>query len=583
MNKTYYGNTFLEMKSKDKQRQTQTLIFDERNKSFLHFKENVIHKLTERQFLTQFPRKKYLSQYIPTNIDQRELERITKRYKKNHNPYKEFTKQLERTISWYRNISMHTGDRDDQRDIQRFRSLKYKPEKLEKALEHIDVAQKRSDWQFENFYNRLCMQNFGACPEEFRWLITTNRKNLIQEYIERKDQKIQAIQDNKLPYLHKGQKEEIAQINRDFQLYDLLLLRDSILGDNDSKELRTNLQDNFLRQLPEDYAIFRNLQEGPIDNSTIREFVTKMAIQLERTTENEYIKIDDMRDTGLDAFGNGIGSFAVDILGRVFKKRKYVPALRIGTNFRKNYLFKNVEAKIQELINGGMAPGDIILEKDMKANTDVLIPGYWVHASIYLGTIKDFKEMGLWNTPEFALIQRDILKYQHNKDYKKNLTKKYKNTMKFEEIPWFIESDRPGVGAHPMHKFLGTDGMAVLRPNKMRWDKNAVIEHIKRANTYVDFAYDYNHSIRDQKKVTCSKYVLRVFDDITFPISENLDYITISPDQVGQGTGLGENGTGQLKLIMFFDHQAKGKMTYHHETMPNKSAFQEYLKASFNL
>lgn len=581
VNKHYYGNTFKEQKLKHRQRQTIPLIYNENRKEFYEFNKSGIHVLSERQFLSRYPRGKYFAQNIPTNLTAKEVQRVLDRYKSNKNQYKEFTNKLRRSLEWHRDeLDIHEHDSRD--DAQRFRSVVARPLKMGKALDIIDANEKLADWQFENFHNLLCMGNFGACPKEFRWLITTNREKLIQEYIDDKNAKYDQLENNKLPYLHKGQKELITSINKKYQLYDLLLLRDSYTSSIESTQLRKDLQDDFLRTVPGDYGIFRNLQEGPIDNSTIREFVTKTAFQLQKRTGVKYIKINDMRDTGLDRFGNGIGSFAVDLLGRVFKKRKYVPALRVGTNFRKNYLFKNVESKIRELINGGMKPGDIILEKDMKANTDVLIPGYWVHASIYLGTIKDFKDLGLWNNPEFALIQNDIMKYKHNKDYVKRLRKKYKNTMGFEEIPWFIESDRPGVGTHPMHKFLGTDGMAVLRPNQIQWNREDIVNHIKKANIYTDFAYDYNHSIRDQKKVTCSKYVLRVYDDITFPISKNLDYITVSPDQIGQGTGVGKNGSGQLKLIMFFDQKAKGKMTYHHTDMPNESAFKAYLDASFN-
>lgn len=272
----------------------------------------------------------------------------------------------------------------------------------------------------------------------------------------------------------------------------------------------------------------------------------------------------------------------INVLGQVFKKRDWVPYLRVSTMFRDNYLTAHRERVFKDLFGeGGMEMGDIILEKDMRANTDVLIPGYWVHASIFMGTIKEMKAIGIWDDPGFSIIRYEIEKYRTDASRQYYLNTKWKNKLPFDEIPWFFESDRPGVGVHPFIKFLRTDGMAVLRPTK-NWNEQTIKWIMKRANERMYFPYDYVHNVRNKFYVSCSKVVLKVFDQITFPVSQNLGYISVSPDQIGQPVSLDPTRAdqGELKLIMFLDAHQEGKMTFKHDDPSTYENYETYLKAT---
>lgn len=309
---------------------------------------------------------------------------------------------------------------------------------------------------------------------------------------------------------------------------------------------------------------FPNQNELPSgEDAEVVKGILNFAMTVDLPQKGQLSQIKKQNDTFLDKMGNSIAGTIVNILGQIMKKRDFIPKIRLESNFRENYLFEKRENVLKELLSPErMLPGDIIIEKDLMANSDYIIPGYWIHASAYLGTIHDLKRMNLWDAPEFRNIRQEIEDYRTIPKKIRLLEKEYKNTYAFDEIPWFIESDRPGVGVHPLQKFLQTDGMAVLRPTK-NWNENAVIETIKRFNKYIHFPYDYTHNVRNKMSVTCSKLILHVYDGITFPTSHNLNYVTVDPDQIAAPISTGPFvQDGQLQLIMFFDAYKKGALQF---------------------
>jgi hypothetical protein len=405
---------------------------------------------------------------------------------------------------------------------------------------------------------------------------------------------VRQIDQDHYEYLHKGQKQKLMAISEDFIALDntLALLE---ISREIKEEQRSLLWGKFIStlSLTNDYKIIRFFEEGSENYTYPRFFIKNIinvltnkiesgslkSISLSRSELREFRK--EFLDSDLEFAGNELGSGLVNALGQVFKKKSWVPYIRFATMFRKNFLTANREYVLENLLSeGGMEPGDIILEKDRQANTDVLIPGYWVHASVYLGTIKDMKHMGIWDSPEIATIRFEIEKYKTSKDRQHYLNDVWKNKRVWEDIPWFIESDRPGVGVHPLIKFLQTDGMAVLRPTK-NWDLQAKKKLYAESNKRMYFQYDYVHNVKNQFSVSCSKLVLKVFDQVTFPVSKNLTYISVSPDQIGQPVSIDplKPEQGELKLIMFFEAEKKGELTYDHR-QPGHEAYERYLEAS---
>ena len=421
-------------------------------------------------------------------------------------------------------------------------------------------------------------------------------------------------------YIHKGEPEQIDFMTRKILTIDNYLLTLKNKTDNTAllsaiKTVREELWSEFTFNitLNNDYVEVRFFNEGGFFKDYPKNFAQKMMKGLRESVgkkvkikkadkkskrvqsllvslEDAFIlpkaditrRIQEFRDTPLEVTGNAAGDKLVNVLGQVFKKRPWVPYIRVATMFRDNHLTAYRDRVLKQLLSpGAMEIGDIILEKDMQANTDTLIPGYWVHASIYMGTIKEMKAIGIWDDPGFAIIQYEIEKYRTSPDRQHYLNNVWKNKKAFEDIPWFYESDRPGVGVHPLIKFLKTDGMAVLRPTK-NWNTEAIKHIFKRANDRMYFPYDYVHDTKRKFWVSCSKVVLKVFDQVTFPVSKNLEYISVSPDQIGQPVSLDPTKPeeGELKLIQFFDAEDEGKLRFDHRDPKTFHVYPEYLKNS---
>lgn len=496
----------------------------------------------------------YSHDVYKTNLTKKEVFDFTKRIK--NSGYNHILTMLERTIGRSR---FHSFDDSKKEFEDNFNRFKFSPESLEDLLDYANILVPNKYFSEKFFDVHFCKRY--ECASDKMEILDEDVDYLINSLVKVSNE----ITNSKQDYLNQGQKEALIHFAEKLIDYEKTFLA---LGKPDRLK---KMWQKFFANLPDDYIIFRNLEEGSLVNNPSYGWLSKVVKKYKSLMKPEdYKRLSSNIDSDFDHLGNGLSSVLVNFLGRVFKKRDWVPSLRLATNFRENYLFENVDSVIDQLLaKDGMKPGDIILEKDRKANTDLLIPGYWVHASIYLGTIKDFKKMGVWDHPRFKEMRKQILKY--NNQWREKLDGEYKNTRDFEDVPWFSESDRPGVGVHPLNKFLQTDGMAVIRVNRAK-DNEAYVKNILlKSSDYLGLPYDYTHNIKNNRAMTCSKYVLKVFDDITFNTSDNGPYRTVSPDQIGQVVG-----SGQASLVMFMEAENEGKLIYA-PSQKDENAYQVYL------
>lgn len=501
------------------------------------------------------------------------------------------------------NTSIYRGDRNTSRIINlKIKKLTQSTYNTARVLKILNSKNSTYDWTANNLKYELCnysqTSKFKECEtnplifDKDSYFLEVE-KNLLQI-----SSFFRGRAQIKRSYIHKGESQIIDKLIKQYIIndYSIVHLSSSSNEKRDVYNCRFETQERLLRILTENnqYDEIRFLNEGGFYKdypSQFFELIVNSMISFLRDHPNKYssLTVDDLKkidsifnDSELDNFGNNAVSDIVNFLGQVFKKRKWVPYIRFMSMFRENHLTEYRQRVFDELFsNEGLQMGDIILEKDLQANTDVLIPGYWVHASIYLGTIKELKKRGIWEDQKFSIIRYEIEKYASSKDRQYYLNKVWNNKKEWEDIPWFYESDRPGVGVHPFIKFLHTDGMAVLRPSK-DWNHDSIKDIIFRANERMYFPYDYIHNVRNKFYVSCSKVVLKIFDQITFPVSQSGPYVSVSPDQIGQPVSLDPNHPedGELKLIMFLDAKEKGKRTFYHKDKSTYHVYQEYLKST---
>lgn len=191
---------------------------------------------------------------------------------------------------------------------------------------------------------------------------------------------------------------------------------------------------------------------------------------------------------------------------------------------RKGKLYNNNE--VQKKVRHRLLAGDILLEKTPFRLTDKLIPGYWGHAAIWVGTESELNMLGIWNDPA-------VLPYQR----------------KIREGAAIVEALRSGVQMNSMAHFLNIDDLAALRSTDT--SKEVRIKRILLALKQVGKAYDFNFDVETTDKIVCSELVYTVYTDMTWPTEKALGRYTISPDNVANKVM-----DGNLELIALY-HDGK--------------------------
>lgn len=169
---------------------------------------------------------------------------------------------------------------------------------------------------------------------------------------------------------------------------------------------------------------------------------------------------------------------------------------------------KDVQKDIQQQLKAG----DILLEKTPFRLTDKLIPGYWGHVAIWVGSRKELEELGIWNHP---------------------VVKKYHTEITSSH--GIIEALRSGVQINPLEHFLNIDDFALLRKNNIRDGERAKI--IIRALRQIGKAYDFNFDIETNDRLVCSELIYVAYINTEWPTDATLGRHTISPAHVAEKAG----------------------------------------------
>ena len=192
---------------------------------------------------------------------------------------------------------------------------------------------------------------------------------------------------------------------------------------------------------------------------------------------------------------------------------------------RKGKLYGRKEV-IKEL-KGTLAAGDILLEKTPFRLTDKLIPGYWGHAAVWIGTEAELKELGIWDNPVVARHHEEI-----------------------RESRLVIEALRSGVEMNSLEHFLNIDSIGILR--KPGFEPKERARTIIQALRQVGKPYDFNFDVESKGSVYCSKLVYLCYNGVEWPTKKSLGRTTFTPDDVAAKAAK----ESTLKLVSFY-HDGK--------------------------
>ena len=160
-----------------------------------------------------------------------------------------------------------------------------------------------------------------------------------------------------------------------------------------------------------------------------------------------------------------------------------------------------------------LRPGDILFCRAEGKLSAAMLPGFWSHVAIYLGSRGDLAELDVHVHPHAA--------------------------KRWEEIPQHagplgcvIEGVAPRVRICSLETSLHADHVVVLRPNVPREELTAALgEAFGHLGKPYDFEFDFNVSSR----IVCTELVYRCYHKrgpIRFPLVKRLGRFTLSGDDV---------------------------------------------------
>ena len=200
--------------------------------------------------------------------------------------------------------------------------------------------------------------------------------------------------------------------------------------------------------------------------------------------------ISDLTDDAFSSFFNTVSENIGNTAGLV--------ETRVGK------LYADEEVRLD--VTSTLQSGDILLEKTPFRLTDSLIPGYWGHVAVYIGTKSDLIEMGIWDDLN-ASVQADI-----------------------EAGKVIDEALRDGVQLNTIEHFLNVDDLAIMHDDyETHEDK---ITRIRRVIKQLGKEYDFEYDIEDNSKIICSELVYITSVNIEWDTSSTVGINTISPDNV---------------------------------------------------
>lgn len=183
------------------------------------------------------------------------------------------------------------------------------------------------------------------------------------------------------------------------------------------------------------------------------------------------------------------------------------------------------QPELERQLAGQLRAGDVLLEKTPFRLTDLMIPGYWGHAAIWVGSETELRELGVWDHPVVRPHQEGIRRGKS-----------------------VIEALRNGVVLNSFSHFLNVDDLAVLRPSQP--DRAVQAARVLRAFRQLGKAYDFNFDVESTDRIVCSELIYQVYTEMPWPTSKQLGRATISPDQIAQRALPG----GPLRVVLLVEN-----------------------------
>ena len=146
---------------------------------------------------------------------------------------------------------------------------------------------------------------------------------------------------------------------------------------------------------------------------------------------------------------------------------------------------KRVTPEIQAQIAELLRPGDIFVTRHDAALSNILLPGFWPHSALYIGSEAERARLGVVMDVDRAWRSADPVST--------------------------LEARKDGVRFRRLSSTLGVDAFTVIRP---KLDERQIAEAIARAATHEGKDYDFSFDCRRADRLVCSELIYRAFHSV---------------------------------------------------------------------
>jgi len=168
-----------------------------------------------------------------------------------------------------------------------------------------------------------------------------------------------------------------------------------------------------------------------------------------------------------------------------------------------------VAAKLHPLLQ----PGDVLLVRAEKKLTAAILPGFWAHAALFVGSQRDLESLGAASHPFIKKHWAELAAHDG-------------------ELGCVIEAISPTVRIQSLEKALCADHVVVLRP---ALGTGQVAEAIAEAFGHVGKAYDFEFDFNVSTRLVCTELIYRCYQHrggIQFPLVKRLGRYTLTGDDI---------------------------------------------------
>ncbi|MEK6626644.1 MAG: YiiX/YebB-like N1pC/P60 family cysteine hydrolase [Bdellovibrionota bacterium] len=158
-----------------------------------------------------------------------------------------------------------------------------------------------------------------------------------------------------------------------------------------------------------------------------------------------------------------------------------------------------------------LKPMDVFFDKSRYKVTGRIIPGFWNHNAVWVGTEAELKTLGIWDHPLVKPHQQKI-----------------------RQGRCIVEALGMGTVLNTLSHFMNVDDLAIARKENM--SDTEIVQKLLLVFAQIGKKYDFNFNTNSESDVICSEVVMIAFPEIKFKQSKLLGKWSSTPSDLGLET-----------------------------------------------